>query len=48
MKLCGFEAGVDQPIFLVAGERRSVEQGPACAGCDRGGALEGPGQKVLT
>lgn len=28
MKLCGFEAGIDHPFFLIAGRSRSAEQGP--------------------
>ena len=42
MNLCGFEAGLDRPLFLIAGARRSAEQGPrGTRGCDRGDAPEG-------
>jgi hypothetical protein len=43
MKLCGFEAGLDHPLFVIAGEYRSAEQGPL-RGCDRGGVQVGPAQ----
>ena len=41
MKLCGFEAGLDQPPFLIAGERRSAKQGPRLRGCAREGDRQG-------
>ncbi|MEO8164361.1 MAG: hypothetical protein ABI619_03100 [Betaproteobacteria bacterium] len=41
MKLVGFEVGLDHPLFVIAGEYRSAEQGPLW-GCDRGGAQKGP------
>ena len=28
MMLCGFEAGPNQPLFLMAGRTRRAEQGP--------------------
>jgi hypothetical protein len=28
MKLCGFEAGLDKPLFLIAGRTERAEQGP--------------------
>lgn len=28
MKLCGFEAGLDKPLFLIAGRTQRAEQGP--------------------
>ena len=28
MKLCGFEVGLEHPLFIIAGEHRSAEQGP--------------------
>ena len=28
MKLCGFEVGLEHPLFVIAGEYRSAEQGP--------------------
>jgi hypothetical protein len=49
MRLCGFEVGVDKPLFLIAGERRSAEQGPRggfSRGCNRGDAHEGPALEV--
>ena len=39
MKLCGFEAGLAHRLFVIAGRRRSAEQGPrGTRGCDREGA----------
>ena len=32
MKLCGFEAGLDKPLFLIAGRTRRAEQGPRLDG----------------
>ncbi len=32
MKLCGFEVGIDHPVFLIAGRVRRAEQGPRKAG----------------
>ena len=32
MKLCGFEVGLDQPLFLIAGRTRRAEQGPRVSG----------------
>jgi hypothetical protein len=46
MKLCGFDVGLDHPLFLIAGERWSAEQGPLW-GCDRGGAQLGPAETRL-
>ena len=28
MNLCGFEVGLDKPLFLIAGRTRKAEQGP--------------------
>ena len=39
MKLCGFEIGLDNPLFLTAGRTRKVEQvavGGVAEGCDPG------------
>ena len=37
MKLCGFEVGLDQPLFLIAGIAGARSRGPAERGCDRVG-----------
>ena len=34
MKLCGFEAGLDRPLFLIAGSAGGRSRGPAVRGCD--------------
>jgi len=28
MKLCGFDVGLDKPLFLIAGRTQRAEQGP--------------------
>ncbi len=40
MKLCGFDVGLDQPLFLIAGMAAALSRGPAQRGCDRGGHQE--------
>jgi hypothetical protein len=39
MKLCGFDVGLDKPLFLIAGRREAVAAGPRCAGI-------GPAQRM--
>jgi hypothetical protein len=34
MKLCGFQAGLDYPLFLIAGAVGGRSRGPALRGCD--------------
>ncbi len=45
MKLCGFEVGLDKPLFLIAGNAGRRSRGPARRGCDpvgvRGAGVEG-------
>ena len=36
MKLCGFEVGLDHPLFVIAGIVGAWSRGPAQRGCDRG------------
>ncbi len=37
MRLCGFEVGLDRPLFLIAGIAAAQSRGPTQWGCDRGG-----------
>jgi hypothetical protein len=39
MKLCGFDVGLDKPLFLIAGRREAVAAGPRRAGI-------GPAQRM--
>ncbi len=42
VKLCGFQVGLDWPVFLIAGAHRNAEQGPRQRrGCDRAEARRG-------
>jgi hypothetical protein len=43
MKFCGFEVGLDQPLFLIAGGGAGAR---SLGTCDRGGA-PGPEREVL-
>ena len=32
MTLCGFEVGLDKPLFIIEGRPRKAEQGPHASG----------------
>jgi hypothetical protein len=44
MKLCGFEVGLDKPLFLIAGAVGGRSRGPALRGCDPGDGRRAGGE----